>query len=58
MRLERRRLGCPVGHIESRGGDHTQVRGAQKEGIELHPDTEVYWCSADVGWVSGHSYMV
>jgi acetyl-CoA synthetase len=26
--------------------------------FDLHPDTDVYWCTADVGWVTGHSYIV
>jgi acetyl-CoA synthetase len=26
--------------------------------FDLHPETDVYWCSADVGWVTGHSYVV
>jgi acetyl-CoA synthetase len=26
--------------------------------FDLHPDTDVYWCAADVGWVTGHSYIV
>ena len=26
--------------------------------FDLHPDTDVYWCMADIGWVTGHSYIV
>ena len=26
--------------------------------FDLKPDEDVYWCSADVGWVTGHSYIV
>ena len=26
--------------------------------FDLQPDTDVYWCAADVGWVTGHSYIV
>ena len=24
----------------------------------MHPETDVYWCTADIGWVTGHSYIV
>jgi acetyl-CoA synthetase len=26
--------------------------------FDLHPDTDIYWCAADIGWVTGHSYIV
>ena len=26
--------------------------------FDLHPDDDVYWCAADIGWVTGHSYIV
>ena len=36
----------------------TQVAFTHKYVFDLHPDTDVYWCTADVGWVTGHSYIV
>ena len=36
----------------------TQVAFSHKYVFDLHPDTDVYWCAADIGWVTGHSYIV
>src|SRR3546814_18383155 len=36
----------------------TQVAFTHKYVFDLHPDTDVYWCAADIGWVTGHSYIV
>ena len=41
-----------------RGGYLTQVAFTHKYVFDLHPETDVYWCTADVGWVTGHSYIV
>jgi acetyl-CoA synthetase len=48
----------PKGIMHSTGGYLTQVAWTHKYVFDLHPDTDVYWCSADVGWVTGHSYIV
>ncbi|HUH48697.1 MAG TPA: acetate--CoA ligase, partial [Mycoplana sp.] len=40
------------------GGYLTQVAFTHKYVFDLHPETDVYWCTADVGWVTGHSYIV
>ena len=48
----------PKGIMHTTGGYLTQVAWTHKHVFDLHPDTDVYWCSADVGWVTGHSYIV
>ncbi|MEO5900995.1 MAG: AMP-binding protein, partial [Ilumatobacteraceae bacterium] len=40
------------------GGYLTQVAFTHKYVFDLHADTDVYWCTADIGWVTGHSYIV
>ena len=48
----------PKGIMHTTGGYLTQVAWTHKHVFDLHPDTDVYWCAADVGWVTGHSYIV
>jgi acetyl-CoA synthetase len=48
----------PKGIMHTTGGYLTQVAFTHKHVFDLHPDTDVYWCAADVGWVTGHSYIV
>jgi acetyl-CoA synthetase len=48
----------PKGIMHTTGGYLTQVAWTHRHVFDLHPDTDVYWCSADVGWVTGHSYIV
>ena len=48
----------PKGIMHTSGGYLTQVAYTHKVVFDLHPDTDVYWCAADVGWVTGHSYIV
>jgi len=48
----------PKGIMHTTGGYLTQVAWTHKYVFDLQPDTDVYWCSADVGWVTGHSYIV
>ncbi len=50
--------GKPKGIMHTSGGYLTQVAFTHKYVFDLHPDTDVYWCTADVGWVTGHSYIV
>ena len=50
--------GKPKGILHTSGGYLTQVAFTHKNVFDLHPETDVYWCSADVGWVTGHSYVV
>jgi acetyl-CoA synthetase len=50
--------GKPKGIVHTTGGYLTQVSYTQHAVFDLKPDTDVYWCTADVGWVTGHSYIV
>ncbi len=50
--------GAPKGILHTTGGYLTQVAYTHKMVFDLKPDTDVYWCTADVGWVTGHSYIV
>jgi acetyl-CoA synthetase len=50
--------GKPKGVLHTSGGYLTQVAFTHKYVFDLHPETDVYWCTADVGWVTGHSYVV
>src|SRR4029078_525514 len=50
--------GKPKGTMHSTGGYLTQCAYTHKHVFDLHPDEDVYWCTADVGWVTGHSYIV
>jgi acetyl-CoA synthetase len=50
--------GKPKGIMHTTGGYLTQVAYTHKYVFDLHPDSDVYWCTADVGWVTGHSYIV
>jgi acetyl-CoA synthetase len=48
----------PKGIMHTTGGYLTQVSYTHKYVFDLHPETDVYWCAADIGWVTGHSYIV
>jgi acetyl-CoA synthetase len=48
----------PKGIKHTTGGYLTQVAATHKLVFDLKEDTDVYWCAADVGWVTGHSYIV
>ena len=48
----------PKGIMHTTGGYLTQVAFTHKYVFDLHPDDDVYWCTADIGWVTGHSYIV
>ena len=50
--------GKPKGIMHSTGGYLTHVTYTHKYVFDFHPDTDVFWCTADVGWVTGHSYIV
>jgi acetyl-CoA synthetase len=50
--------GKPKGIVHTTGGYLTQVAYTNAVVHDLHPDTDVYWCTADIGWVTGHSYIV
>jgi acetyl-CoA synthetase len=48
----------PKGIMHTTGGYLAQVAFTYKYVFDLKPETDVYWCSADIGWVTGHSYIV
>jgi len=50
--------GSPKGIMHTTGGYLTHVAYTHKYVFDLHPESDVYWCTADVGWVTGHSYIV
>ncbi|HEX5309315.1 MAG TPA: acetate--CoA ligase, partial [Solirubrobacteraceae bacterium] len=48
----------PKGILHTTGGYMTGVSATHRYVFDLKPETDVYWCAADVGWVTGHSYIV
>ena len=48
----------PKGILHTTGGYLTQTSYTHHAVFDLKPDTDVYWCTADIGWVTGHSYIV
>jgi acetyl-CoA synthetase len=48
----------PKGILHTTGGYLTHVAWTHKYVFDLKPESDVFWCSADVGWVTGHSYIV
>ncbi len=48
----------PKGILHTTGGYLTGVAWTTKHVFDLKPEEDVFWCSADVGWVTGHSYIV
>ncbi|GAA2719606.1 acetate--CoA ligase [Actinocorallia aurantiaca] len=50
--------GKPKGILHTTGGYLTQTSFTHHAVFDHKPETDVYWCTADVGWVTGHSYIV
>ena len=50
--------GKPKGIFHTTGGYLTQAAYTHWAVFDLKPETDVYWCAADVGWITGHSYIV
>ncbi len=48
----------PKGILHTSGGYLTGVAATHRYVFDLKPESDVYWCAADVGWVTGHSYIV
>ncbi len=48
----------PKGVLHTTGGYLVGVSFTHRYVFDLKPDSDVYWCAADVGWVTGHSYIV
>ena len=49
--------GKPKGILHTTGGYLTQTAYTHKNVFDLHEGQDVYWCTADVGWITGHSYV-
>ncbi len=49
--------GKPKGILHTSGGYLTQAAFTNRVVHDIHPDTDVYWCTADIGWITGHSYV-
>ncbi len=50
--------GKPKGIFHTTGGYLTQAAYTNHVVHDVHPDSDIYWCTADIGWVTGHSYIV
>ncbi|MTB72568.1 acetate--CoA ligase [Arsenicicoccus cauae] len=50
--------GKPKGILHTSGGYLTQAAYTNAVVHDVHPESDVYWCTADIGWVTGHSYLV
>ena len=48
----------PKGIFHTTGGYLTQAAYTHRVVFDIKPETDVYWCTADVGWITGHSYIV
>ena len=49
--------GKPKGILHTSGGYLTQAAYTHRNVFDLHPENDIYWCTADVGWITGHSYV-
>ena len=50
--------GTPKGLFHTTGGYLAGTAYTHKAVFDIKPETDVYWCTADVGWITGHSYVV
>ncbi|MGJ7909289.1 acetate--CoA ligase [Actinopolyspora sp. H202] len=50
--------GKPKGILHTSGGYLTQAAYTHNAVFDLKPESDVYWCTADIGWVTGHTYIV
>jgi len=50
--------GKPKGIMHTSGGFLTQASYTHFNVFDIKPETDVYWCTADIGWVTGHTYIV
>ena len=50
--------GKPKGIVHTQGGYLAGITTTHSHVFDLKPDSDVYWCAADIGWVTGHSYIV
>ena len=49
--------GKPKGIMHTAGGYLTQAAFTNRVVHDIHPETDVYWCTADIGWITGHTYV-
>ena len=49
--------GKPKGILHTSGGYLTQAAFTNRVVHDMHPESDVYWCTADIGWITGHSYV-
>ena len=50
--------GKPKGIMHTSGGYLTQASYTHYNVFDVKPETDVFWCTADIGWVTGHTYIV
>jgi len=50
--------GKPKGIMHTTGGYMVQMYLTTKYTFDIKPDEDVYWCTADIGWITGHSYII
>jgi acetyl-CoA synthetase len=50
--------GKPKGIFHTTGGYLTQTSFTHRMVFDIKPEKDVYWCTADIGWITGHSYVV
>ena len=50
--------GKPKGIVHTSGGYLTQASFTHHHVFDIQPHTDVYWCTADIGWITGHTYLV
>ncbi len=50
--------GSPKGIMHTSGGYLTHAAYTHRYVFDLHEDEDIFWCTADVGWITGHSYIV
>ncbi|MCT1558269.1 acetate--CoA ligase [Helcobacillus massiliensis] len=50
--------GKPKGIVHTTGGYLTQAAYTHRNVFDLKPSSDVYWCTADIGWITGHTYVV
>jgi acetyl-CoA synthetase len=48
----------PKGIVHTTGGYLTGITSTHRNVFDIKEDTDIYWCTADIGWVTGHSYIV
>lgn len=49
--------GKPKGILHTSGGYLTQAAFTNRVVHDVHPERDVYWCTADIGWITGHTYV-